>query len=351
MIDHRGPEFAALFRGIRAKLKAFFQTQNEVLILTASGTGGLEAAVVNVLSPGNRVLAVTCGYFGDRFADCAKSYGAEVIRLEFPWGTAADPEAVERELKKWPDIRTVLVTHNETSTGVTNDIKAISQVVKANSQALLLVDAISSIPAIELPMDQWGLDVVIAGSQKAWMIPPGLSMVAVSQRAWEANAVAKMPRFYFDLKAHLTMAQKDQTPATPAVSLFYALETGLDLLEQEGHSNVIARHRRIGQLCRQGVRELGLEILPDEAHASNTVTAVKIPAGVDGGVLVKMLREEHKVVVGGGPGPLHGKIIRIGHLGFVSEQDIAEVVDAIAKSLSKLRGSVPAGPSKGRAGR
>jgi aspartate aminotransferase-like enzyme len=307
-----------------------------VLILTASGTGGLEAAIVNTLSPGDRVLAVTVGAFGDRFADIAEAYGAAVDRLAFTWGEPADPDVVAERLRSGGPYAAVLLTHNETSTGITNDLEALCAVARqAPGEPLLLVDAISSLGAIDLPTDRWGCDVVITGSQKAWMIPPGLTMASVGPRAWAAYRRARMPRFYFDFGKAQKSLEKKQTPFTPAVSLLYALKAGLDLLRAEGLPGAIARHRRIGERTRSGVKGLGLELFARESHASNTVTAVRVPAGVEGSALRKALRERHGVVLAGGQGKIADQVFRIGHLGYVSEADIDDVLAALAQTLER----------------
>ena len=336
MINHRGPEFAQLLQKVTAQLKMFFQSTNDVLILTGSGTGGLEAAVVNVLSPGDRVLAVSIGVFGDRFANIAKAFGADVVKLDFPWGTAADPSAIDEKLRSDSTIRAVLVTHNETSTGVTNDLETIARVVKDRG-VLLVVDAISSIAAVDLPVDKWRCDVVVTGSQKAWMVPPGLAMVSVSPEAWEAIDRAKMPRVYWDFKAAKRYLERGQTPWTPAVSLVYALSVALDAMAAEGLSNIIERHRQIGEYTRSGLKARGLDLFPaDERYASNTVTAFNIPAGVSGSELIRRLRTEHGVVLSGGQLSLADKIARIGHLGYVSKADIDGVFVALDAVLPEL---------------
>jgi aspartate aminotransferase-like enzyme len=345
MVDHRGPEMADLIKRVSPRLKTAFSTDNEVLILTTSGTGGLEAAVVNTLSPGDHVLSVSIGNFGERLAQIAAKYGARVTKLLFDNGQAADPQRVAAALEEHPDIRAVLVTHNETSTGVTNPLQAIAEMVRP-SGALLLVDAVSSLSSIPVETDDWGLDVVVSGSQKGWMLPPGLAFVAVSPRGWEAYQSSTMPRFYFDLGKHRDSAAKGQTPFTPAVSLFFALDVALDMLEAEGWESIYARHQVCGDLTRAGVKRLGLELLADERYASNTVTAVKAPAGLDVSLLRKILREQYGVVVGGGQADLSGKIFRIGHLGLVNEDDITQTVNALEAALP-LAGYAPQGAAMG----
>jgi len=334
MINHRGPEFGQILNGITAKLKQLFQTKGDVFLLTGSGTGGLEAAIVNTLSPGDKVLSVSIGVFGERFATIAGKFGAEVIPLRFEWGTAADVDAVRQALKAEPKIKAVLVTHNETSTGVTNDLAAISSAVKEFDK-LLLVDAISSLGSINLPVDDWNVDIAITGSQKGWMVPPGLAMVSMSQEAWQAHANATMPRFYWDFTQAKNYLERTptQTPWTPVIPVIFALSVALDMILKEGLANVFARHARVAQAARDGIKSLGLSLFAEESHASNTVTAVAASDGLDTKKMLKILREEHQVVLAGGQQKLDGKIFRIGHLGWVTENDIKIVISALKKVL------------------
>ena len=335
MIGHRSKAYQDLNLRVTEKLKKVFQTEGDVLILTAAGTGGLEAAVVNTLSPGDKVLSVTVGVFGDRFADIAEVYGADMKRLKSEWGKAADPQQVREALNADPAISTVLVTHNETSTGVTNDLETLSAVVKEFDK-LLIVDAVSSLSSIDLPVDQWNCDVVVTCSQKGWMVPPGLTMVSVSGRGWEAVKQAKMPRFYFDLVKAKTFMEKAQNPWTPAVSLMYALDAALDIMEKEGLQNVFARHARAAKAAREGVKSLGLSLFADEAFASSTVTAVNVPDGVEADKLRAVMRNEYGIALSGGQKTLDGKIFRIGHLGWVTESDIEGVISALKKALPQV---------------
>ena len=332
MINHRGEEYGRIQDDVTEKLKQLFQTGNDLLLLTGSGTGGLEATIVNMLSPGDTVLSVSIGVFGERFADIARQFGAEVIPLQFEWGKAADPDAVRQALRSEPKIKAVLVTHNETSTGVTNDLAAISAVVKEFGK-LLLVDAISSLGSINLPVDDWHCDVAITGSQKGWMVPPGLTMLSVSPEAWQAYEQARMPRFYWDFAKAKSFAEKKQTPWTPAVTVLYALSVSLEMMLGEGLDNIFARHARVGRAARDGVKSLGLSLFADEAHASNTVTSVAATNGLDTKKLVGIMREEHNIVLGGGQQTLSGKIFRIGHLGWVTERDIETVISALKVAL------------------
>ncbi|TFG45154.1 MAG: alanine--glyoxylate aminotransferase family protein, partial [Dehalococcoidia bacterium] len=334
MINHRGVEFAEALRDVTAKMKQVFQTQNDPLLLTGSGTAGLETAVVNMMSPGDDVLSVSIGVFGERFAKIAQTYGANVIPLNFTHGSAADNEAVKVALESNPSVKAVLVTHNETSTGITNDLASISRTVK-DAGKLLLVDCISSLGSVNVPIDEWGIDVAISGSQKGWMVPPGMSMVAVSEAGWQAYAEAKMPRFYFDLGKAKKSLEKGQTPWTPNVSAVLAFRVALDMMLAEGIENIFARHERMGKFTREGVKALGLNLLADEKYASNTVTSVVADRGLDAKKLNKIMFEEFDIVLAGGQGPLEGKIFRIGHLGMVNESDIQAVFDALKTALPK----------------
>jgi len=317
MINHRGPEFMQILNEVTDRLKQLFQTKDDVFLLTGSGTGGLEAAIVNTLSPGDKVLSVSIGVFGERFARIAEGFGAEVIPLRFDWGKAADVDTVRQALQAEPKIKAVLVTHNETSTGVTNDLASISSVVKEFDK-LLLVDAISSLGSINLPVDDWHCDVTVTGSQKGWMVPPGLAMVSLSPEAWQAHANARMPRFYWDFSQAKSYLERGQTPWTPAVSTVFGLAVSLEMMLKEGLPNIIARHARVGKAARDGIKSLGLPLFAQESHASNTVTAVAASDGLDTKKMLKIMREEHQMVLAGGQQRLDGKIFRIGHLGWVT---------------------------------
>jgi len=328
MIYHRGKEFGDILNGVTANLKQLFQTKGDVFLLTSSGTGGLEAAIVNTLSPGDKVLSVSNGVFGDRFASIAEQFGAEVIPLGFEWGKAADVDAVRQALQAEPKIKAVLVTHNETSTGVTNDLASISSVVKEFNK-LLLVDAISSLGSINLPVDDWHCDVTITASQKGWMAPPGLAMVSLSPEAWQANAKAKMPRFYWNFAKAKSYLEIGQTPWTPAITTVFALSASLEIMLKESLPNIIARHARVAKATRDGIKSLGLSLFAEEGYASNTVTAVAASDGLDTKKMLRILRQEHQVVLAGGQQRLDGKIFRIGHLGWVTEDNIKAVISAL----------------------
>lgn len=342
MVNHRGKQFKATLDRCAEKLKDFFLTKQDVLLLTASGTGGLEAAVVNTLSPEDKVLSVSIGAFGDRFAAIAETYGAEVTMMQYEWGQAAKPAEIRKALEHEPGIKAVMITHNETSTGVTNPLEEIAKVVQEFDK-LLLVDAISSLGSVPIDMDGWGLDCVVTGSQKGWMVPPGLAFVALSERGWTAYDESTMPRFYFDLGKARDSQSKGQTPWTPAMSLFFALDVALGKLEKEGLEAIWTRHANIGNKVRAKVKALGLDLLcEDERYASNTVTAVKCPEGIDVGELRKVMEDEYDVVLAGGQAKMSGKIFRIGHLGLVDQEDIDDAINALGRALPKLGFAVPA---------
>jgi aspartate aminotransferase-like enzyme len=337
VINHRGPEFAAILERVTLRLQYFFQTASPVLTYASSGTGGQESAITNVFSPGERVIAISIGAFGNRFATIAETFGLQVERIDFEWGQAADPAVVEERLQGAAPFKGVLITHNETSTGVTNDVEQLASVIRrSNADALILVDAVSSLGCIPLEMDPWGIDVVFTGSQKGWMVPPGLMMIAASPRAWEANKSAKLPRFYFDWEMSRKNLEKWQHPVTPPVSLFYALDLALEKMLEEGREAIFERHRSIGEYVRWRAKEMGLQLLSDHAHASNTVTAIYIPEGIDAKTLLKELRLEDGVVFAGGQGKLEGKILRVGHLGYFEEVDLVEAMDKLERRLRLL---------------
>ena len=338
MINHRGADFKLLLGEVRARLAGIFATQNEVLCFTASGTGGLEAAVVNLFSPGDKGLFVVGGVFGERAAAIAQAYGVNVVRLEHAWGTACSPVALRDALRANPDARVVYLTHNETSTAVTNPIGRLAQVIHEESNALIMVDSISGMGALPFETDGWGIDVVVTGSQKAFGCPPGLTMLSVSPRGWEAVSRSRMPRFYWDFQKLREAHNEGSTPFTPAITVFYGLSAALDLMEQEGAETRFARHARAGDLVRHGVLEMGMGLFADPPHGSNVVTAVTLPEGMAPTDVRDELRSRYNTIVAGGQGRLQDSVIRIGHLGFFSERDIVatlEQLDAVVKSLKR----------------
>jgi aspartate aminotransferase-like enzyme len=332
MINHRGPEYEALQSEIIENLKKVFKTSNPVIVFPSAGTGAMEAAVVNFLSPGDKVICASIGVFGDRFASIAKAFGAEVVKLDFEWGKAIDPERLRECLDENPDAKALLMTHNETSTGVTNDLKEIKEAI-GDREILWIVDAISSLVAIDLPTDELGIDVVVGGSQKAFMIPPGLSFLCVSKRALEKTESAQMPRFYFDVKSMLKSMERNQTPYTPALPQLFALREALRQILEEGLGNVQRRHQLVGEAIRRGVKAMGLKLFGDEKYASNTVTAIYNPEGIDGRKLRSLLRTKFGVVLAGGQGAVQNTIFRIGHLGYVDVIDALVALSALEMGL------------------
>lgn len=342
MINHRGPEFADLISRTTEGVRRVFGTQNDLLTLSASGTGGMEAAVANHVSPGDRVLVVTIGVFGKRFVDIVSTYGGIPQVIEHDYGTVADPNQIDQALAADPSIRAVLITHNETSTGTTNVVlPQVGEVVRHHDR-LLIVDAISSLSSIPVDVDGWGLDVVVSGSQKGWMVGPGLAFVSVSERAWEQQERCTTPRFYFDLRRARKSLESGQTPWTPAIPLLFQLDRALDLMFAEGLDAIYARHRRVARMTRDGVRALGLYLLPGEGVESDTVTAVLVPDGIEASELLRVAREKYQTIFAGGQGPLNGKIVRFGHLGHVTEEDVNVGLAALEGTLRTV-GFVGAG--------
>jgi aspartate aminotransferase-like enzyme len=319
-------------------LKWAFQTEHDMVVLTASGSGGLESLVANTLSARQKLLAVSIGYFGDRLAATARAFGVDVVPLRFDEGQAADPNVVADRLRAEPAIDTVFVTHNETSTGVLNPVRDIARAVRhVRPEALVLVDGISSVGSVAIEPEAWGCDVVVAGSQKGWMIPPGLTFVSISPRAWERQQQATLPRMYFDWQLHKKAAADGSTPWTPAVGLFFALQAALRLMRAEGLEAIFERHERLGRYARESLADLDMVLLADQRYASPTVTTAYLPDGTDSKRLLKALHDRHNVVLAGGQGRLDGKIVRIGHLGWVDEDAIAEAVRALQVELNSAR--------------
>ena len=328
MINHRGPEFKALLGRLQAGMQPYFGTTGDIAILSCAGTGGLEAAVVNTLSPGDRVLGVSIGAFGDRFARIAEAYGASVDRVAAEWGWAAAPDEV-RERLGGGSYKAVLLTHNETSTGVMNPIADLTAAVRAAApDALILVDTVSSLGAVPFAMDGWGVDVTITASQKAWMSAPGLAMVAASPRAWAAMETAKMPRFYLDLRKHRDALVDGETPWTPAIAVAFQVDEGLRLMDEEGMTGVFARHVACAAATRAGLEALGFQLLAELAHRSRTVTAAWIPEDLDWKAFNGDLKSRG-LVVAGGQARLAGKVFRIGHLGSVTADEIVDAIETI----------------------
>ncbi len=335
-IGHRSGEFGTIMAEVTAGLKWLHQTENDVLILTASGTGAMEAGIINFLSPGDRVLVGTNGKFGDRWAQLAEGFGLNVERVTAEWGKALDPEDFRTRLEAdtAKDIKAVIVTHSETSTGVLNDLETINRHVKAHG-ALIIVDAVTSLGATNVPIDEWGLDVVASGSQKGFMLPPGLGFVAVGPKAWEAYATAKIPRFYLDLGKYRKDAAKNTTPFTPPVNMFFALQTALKMMQAEGLENIFARHHRQMNATRAAMKALGLPLFAADGTSSPAITAVA-PVGVESEKIRSVMKKKFDIALAGGQDDLKGKIFRVGHLGFVCDRDILTAVGALEATLIEL---------------
>jgi aspartate aminotransferase-like enzyme len=330
-MGHRTPEFADLIGDCTAGLQYVFRTANDLLILTASGTGGMEAAVTNFLSPGDPVLAVSVGNFGERLGTIAETFGAQVTWIKSEWGEPADVGRVGEALAAG-SYKALLFTQNETSTSITNPVEELAALAQ-EAGALTIVDTISGMGGTPVLTDEWGLDVVVAGSQKALMLPPGLAFVSVSERAWQAWETATMPRFYFDLKKAKASLEKGQTPYTPNTSLFVALQASLKLIRAEGIENVWKRHAECAQTIRNGVARLGLRPFGDRRYASNVVTAFLPPEGVDPKAIISHMREQHHIQITGAQGAYRGKFLRIGHLGTIDREQCERVLEALEDAL------------------
>jgi aspartate aminotransferase-like enzyme len=341
VIHHRGPDFRALMLRTLGRLQEVCRTRNDVLLFTASGSGAFESAVVNLLSPGERVLAVMAGEFGERWAALARAYDVDVHELRYAWGETPRAEDVRARLEE-TGARTVFLVHSETSTGVVSDIQALAQVAH-HAGALVVVDAVSSLGAVPLETDMWGLDVVVAGSQKALMTPPGLSLVTVSGAAWESSRSASLPRFYLDWERMRASLETGSTPFTPAVTIVAGLDVALGLLLEEGLDAAFARHAALGRACREGVKAMGLELFSPDEDRSAIVTAILTPNGVDARELVLALRDRFGITVAGGHGELGSKMFRIGHIGYYDVLDITTVLAAVELLLVESGAEVERG--------
>jgi len=334
IIHHRTPQFQNILKEASEGLKYVYQTKNDVFILASSGTGVMEAAVVNLLSPGDTALTVQGGKFGERWTEICRSYGINAQVMDVERGKAVEPKEIEKRLKAKPKIKAVFTTLCETSTGVANDIEAIGRAVK-NTDAVLVVDAISGLGAIDLQTDSWFCDVVVSGSQKGLMLPPGLGFISVSPKAWKLVESSKCPKYYFDLKEAKKAYDKTDTPFTPAITLIIALCEALRMLKEDGLENVFSRHKKMADATQAAVKALGLELFAPTA-ASDVVTAVKVPQGIDGEKLVKTMRDIYGVTIAGGQAELKGKVFRIAHMGFIEEFDIIVGISCLEKVLAQM---------------
>ncbi|HEY7731911.1 MAG TPA: alanine--glyoxylate aminotransferase family protein [Gaiellaceae bacterium] len=341
VIHHRGPDFKELFGRVLGRLREVYRTGNDVLVWTASGTGAFESAVVNLLSPGERVLAVSAGNFGERWAQLATAYGCDVQQLAYEWAQAPQPADLERRLAE-TGAKVVFLVHSETSTGVVCDLESLVTVCH-EAGALSVVDAISSLGAVPLETDAWGVDVVVTGSQKALMTPPGLAFVAVSERAWQKAEQAALPRFYWDWQRARAAQEKGSTPFTPATSTVVALDTALGLLLAEGLEHAFARHVALGRACRAGAKAMGLELYSPDDDSSAVLTAILTPEGVDAVELRLSLRDRHGITVAGGHGDVADRLFRIGHIGYVDVFDITTALAAVELELAEAGAAVERG--------
>jgi aspartate aminotransferase-like enzyme len=334
MLHHRTPAYEALFVAVRAGLKRLFQTTQDVIPLACSGTGAMEAAVVNTLSAGDTVAVVVAGKFGERWLELCRAYGLNVVELTAPFGETVPPERVAEALRANPRIKAVLAQHSETSTGVLHDVRAYAAVTRP-TDAILIVDAVSSLGIADLQMDAWGLDVVVAGSQKGLMLPPGLGFCALTDKAWALNRTARLPRYYLDLAAERKTLAKNEAHFTPAVSIVVGLKTVLDMLEREGLAGVFKRHDRLARATRAGVEALGLRLFC-RATPSPAVTAVMAPPGVDSETIVKAYSQAHNITIAGGQGEMKGQLFRLGHMGYAAEFDVITALAALEQVLADL---------------
>lgn len=334
IIHHRTPQFRGIIEDVVADLKAIFKTKNDVYVIAGSGTVAMEASVVNFLSVGDKILVVRGGKFGERFADIGKAYGLDVETIDVEWGTAVDPKEIEKRLDAAEGkIKAVYTTLTETSTAVLTDIKLIGKVV-AKTGAILVVDGISGIGAEEFKADGWNVDVAVSGSQKAFMIPPGLAFLSVSEKAWKLSEEAKLPAYYLNLKKYKKSMAGFDTPFTPPVNLVIALRKALGMINKEGIDNVVARSAALAEATREAMKALGLEIF--SKAPSNAVTAVKVPENVDGAKLVKIMRDEKGVTMAGGQAQLKGKIFRVAHMGYITKENLIEGLEVLAETLGEL---------------
>jgi aspartate aminotransferase-like enzyme len=343
MIGHRSGQFSELFARTAKRLKPYFGTSQDVFILAGSGTSALEMSVVNTLQPGEEAVILVSGAFGERFAKICERYGVIAHRLEVPWGKAVTPDLLQAFLSDKPQVKAVFATYCETSTGVLNPLRELAQVVRQHSDALFIVDAVSCLGAVACEMDAWGVDIVVTGSQKAFMLPTGLAFLAASERAWQVIDQKKPLAFYLDLKAYRKSLAENTTPYTPAVSLVFGLDEVCSMLEEEGLPAIIKRHELMRDMTRAAMRALNVPLMAEDAYASPTVTSCDPQGAFDAEELRKVLRTRHNVVIAGGQQHLKGKIFRIGHMGYCEPLDVLQVIAALELSLRQIGAPVELG--------
>ena len=336
-IGHRSGDFQEIVQKTTEQLKWLHQTTADVLTITGSGTAAMEAGIINTLSKGDQVICGDNGKFGERWVKVARAYGLDVKVVKADWGNPLDPKQFKKILEEDTNkkIKAVILTHSETSTGVINDLKSINNEVKNHSKAITIADCVTSLGACNIPMDEWGIDVIASGSQKGYMIPPGLSFVAMSKKAWEANNQSNLPKFYLDLKQYLKTVNQNSNPFTPAINLYFALEASLTMMQKEGLNNIFTRHARHQKATQEGIKAMGLKLFTKESYGSPAITAVK-PENIDAESIRKAIKNDFDILLAGGQDHLKGKIFRIGHLGFVNNRDIISVISALESTLDKM---------------
>ncbi|RKU26073.1 aminotransferase [Candidatus Poribacteria bacterium] len=330
---HRSEDAVALIKDVLEKLKHVFQTENDVMFLTSSGTGAMDGAVSNLLSRGDKALVIRTGKFGERWGEICTAYGVEVIPIDVEWGNSVAPEIVEEHLTTNPEIKVVYSTLCETSTGALHDIQTLAQITQS-TPTLLVVDAVSALGADDLQMDQWGVDVVVSCSQKGLMTPPGLAFVALNNRAWDAVEHSNLPKYYFDFRKAHKSGIEGSVPYTPAITLLNALQCALNLIYEEGINNTIKRHQQMALATRSAIKAIGLPLFA--SSPANTLTSIRLPMEVDGKAFVKMMREDYGITYAGGQGELSGKILRIAHLGWMNENDVIVAISSFERGLAEI---------------
>lgn len=335
MIPHRGAAFQEMYQELLAQLKRIHGTSGDVLVFPGSGSAGWEAAIVNTLSPGDTVLSFVTGDFGDRFAKVAQAFGMNVVRTDLEWGEAATADVVRPVLDAHPEAKAVLYTYSETSTAVANPVEDVGPMVRDHG-ALFLVDGVSAVAGLPLEMDAWGIDIILSGSQKAFMCPPGVAILGVGPRVWDFYEKATLPRFFWDFKAAKHYADTGFTPTTPPLTLLYGLKAACDMIEAEGLEALYARHARLGRLVRQGLTELGYRLVADPEYPSNTVTAAYPPEGIAAPDVIARMRADHGIEIAAGQGHIADKIIRIGHMGWTQEPELERTLEALGEVTRAL---------------